>query len=120
MSSILKFLFRLYQWTVSPFLHVIGGPGCGCRYEPSCSHYAIQAIETHGAGRGSWLAMKRIFRCHPWGGFGFDPVPEKDSRLAFSFAPMRLVKVHTAFPQSKIENPERGFQPASSTKTKIL
>ena len=46
-----------------------------CRYHPSCSHYAIQAIRKYGAFRGSWLALKRLLRCHPWGGSGYDPVP---------------------------------------------
>ena len=48
-----------------------------CRYVPSCSQYAREAVETHGAMRGSWLAARRIARCHPWGGHGHDPVPEK-------------------------------------------
>jgi uncharacterized protein len=60
---------RLYQWTISPLL------GLNCRYAPSCSAYAIEAIATHGAGRGCWLALLRILRCHPWGGSGYDPVP---------------------------------------------
>jgi uncharacterized protein len=47
-----------------------------CRYWPSCSHYAVEAIERHGAARGGWLATRRICRCHPWGGHGVDPVPE--------------------------------------------
>ena len=46
-----------------------------CRYQPSCSAYAITALQRYGAARGSWLALKRIFRCHPWGGQGYDPVP---------------------------------------------
>lgn len=60
---------RLYQLAVSPLL------GQNCRFTPSCSAYAIGAIEAHGAGRGSVLALRRILRCHPWGGSGYDPVP---------------------------------------------
>ena len=51
-----------------------------CRFEPSCSAYAIEAIETHGPVTGSWLAAKRLCRCHPWGGDGYDPVPPLSSR----------------------------------------
>lgn len=47
-----------------------------CRYIPTCSVYAIEAVERHGAGRGSWLTVRRLCRCHPWGGYGADPVPE--------------------------------------------
>ncbi|HZV56156.1 MAG TPA: membrane protein insertion efficiency factor YidD [Sphingobium sp.] len=48
-----------------------------CRYMPSCSQYAIEAVERHGAIRGGWLALKRLLRCHPWGGHGYDPVPDR-------------------------------------------
>ena len=65
-------LIRLYQLTLSPWL---GNP---CRYEPTCSRYAAEAIERHGALRGVWLAAKRLGRCHPWGGSGYDPVPVFD------------------------------------------
>jgi uncharacterized protein len=65
---------RLYQLTLSPWL------GRRCRYEPTCSAYAAEAIERYGVGRGSWLAAKRIGRCHPWGGAGYDPVPTSDGR----------------------------------------
>jgi putative membrane protein insertion efficiency factor len=63
-------LIRLYQLTLSPWL------GRQCRYEPTCSNYAAEAVTRHGARRGVWLALKRIGRCHPWGRSGYDPVPE--------------------------------------------
>ncbi len=68
-------LVRAYQLLLSPILHALGGPGCGCRFQPNCSAYAIEAVRCHGAIRGLWLATKRILRCNPWGGHGFDPVP---------------------------------------------
>jgi uncharacterized protein len=64
-------LIRLYQRTVSRVLPP------ACRFEPTCSHYAAEAIERHGAWKGGWLAMKRLARCNPWGGSGYDPVPER-------------------------------------------
>lgn len=51
-----------------------------CRFDPSCSAYALEAIEAQGAVRGSWLAVRRLLRCHPWGGTGYDPVPERSKR----------------------------------------
>jgi putative membrane protein insertion efficiency factor len=66
---------RLYQVLISPLLASLFGPTAGCRYSPTCSCYAREAIQTHGAIRGSWLAAKRVCRCHPWGGSGQDPVP---------------------------------------------
>lgn len=65
---------RLYQWTLSPLLRAGFGPAC--RFEPSCSVYAAEAVQTHGARRGAGLAVRRLCRCHPWGGGGIDPVPE--------------------------------------------
>ncbi len=62
---------HLYRWTLSPFL------GRQCRFHPTCSAYALEAIECHGALKGWGLALRRILRCHPWGASGFDPVPEK-------------------------------------------
>ena len=62
-------LIRLYQWTISPLL------GRNCRFHPSCSQYALEAIERFGILRGSWLAVTRIGRCHPWHPGGYDPVP---------------------------------------------
>lgn len=63
------FLIRLYQKLLSPLL------GAQCRYTPTCSQYAIEAVRKHGALKGGWLAIKRIFSCAPWGGHGYDPVP---------------------------------------------
>jgi putative membrane protein insertion efficiency factor len=63
-------LITVYQNTVGPALPP------SCRYQPTCSYYAYQAIQRHGAVRGSWLALKRVLRCAPWGGSGYDPVPE--------------------------------------------
>ena len=60
---------RAYQVVISPWTPA------ACRYTPTCSSYAIEAIEKHGSGKGGWLALRRIGRCHPWGGSGFDPVP---------------------------------------------
>jgi putative membrane protein insertion efficiency factor len=69
MKRILLVLIRLYQLCVSPF------SGGQCRFYPSCSAYAAEAIDTHGALRGSWLALRRLLRCHPWHEGGVDPVP---------------------------------------------
>lgn len=65
-------LIKIYQTLISPLTPAT------CRYQPTCSHYAKEALEKHGIFRGGMLAIKRIFSCHPWGGSGYDPVPEKD------------------------------------------
>ncbi len=73
--NIIKKIFilpiRFYQVAISPLL------GPNCRYDPSCSHYMVGAIEEWGVIRGTWMGLKRIGRCHPWGGHGHDPVPKK-------------------------------------------
>jgi putative membrane protein insertion efficiency factor len=69
MAKLLQFLIRAYQLLLSPFL------GSHCRFTPTCSQYASEAIVRYGALRGSWLAIKRIGRCHPFCDGGYDPVP---------------------------------------------
>ena len=69
-----QIVIRAYQLLVAPVIPP------SCRYYPSCSHYAAEAIEQHGPWRGSGLALRRLLRCHPWGGSGYDPVRSKPSR----------------------------------------
>ena len=78
MTSMLRALLlasiKLYQLALSPLI------GARCRFAPSCSHYAAEAVARHGIRRGLALALHRIARCHPWGGSGFDPVPSPDGQ----------------------------------------
>jgi putative membrane protein insertion efficiency factor len=67
----LLFIIKLYQKAISPFLP------SSCRYQPTCSHYTKEALISHGLAKGSYLGIKRILSCHPWGGSGHDPVPKK-------------------------------------------
>lgn len=69
MKQLLILIFRGYQLLISPLL-----PNA-CRYAPTCSEYGIQAVRKYGALKGGWMAIKRILRCHPWGGHGYDPLP---------------------------------------------
>lgn len=69
LGRILIGVIRFYQMAVTPWTPA------SCRYTPTCSQYAVEGVETHGAVRGAWLAARRIARCHPWGGHGYDPVP---------------------------------------------
>ena len=78
MKPLIRLGIFFYQKVISPPLHFIAGPASGCRFSPTCSQYFLEAVEAHGAVRGSWLGIKRIARCHPWGGSGFDPVPLPD------------------------------------------
>mgnify|MGYP006279135165 FL=1 len=68
-KAVFLMMIRFYRAAVSPFTP------SSCRFTPTCSAYAQEAIEKHGAGKGGWLALRRIFRCHPFGGKGYDPVP---------------------------------------------
>lgn len=69
MRRVLIAIVRAYQYLLSPWW------GTQCRFTPTCSHYAIEALERHGALAGAWLALRRILRCHPWSAGGYDPVP---------------------------------------------
>lgn len=67
-------LVKFYQVAISPFFP------SSCRYSPTCSHYTLEALKKHGLFKGGGLAVKRIFSCHPWGGEGYDPVPDKKNK----------------------------------------
>ncbi|WP_372750400.1 membrane protein insertion efficiency factor YidD [Litorivivens sp.] len=73
MRIILVTVIRIYRYAISPLM------ASHCRFYPSCSQYALEAVETHGAAHGSWLATKRLCRCHPFTAGGFDPVPGSDT-----------------------------------------
>ncbi len=73
-AQLLRLFIAAYRLVLSPLL------GNNCRYLPSCSAYGYEAIGLHGAAKGSWLTLKRLCRCHPWGGTGFDPVPQSVPR----------------------------------------
>jgi putative membrane protein insertion efficiency factor len=70
------FLIRLYQKALSPAILAVLGPSARCRFTPSCSQYALEAVRLHGVLIGSWLALRRLLRCHPWGDYGWDPPPQ--------------------------------------------
>jgi putative membrane protein insertion efficiency factor len=85
-------VIRAYQLTISPAQTFLFGSTGGCRFTPTCSQYAMDAIRARGAVAGGWLAVKRICRCHPWGGCGHDPMRWTESRIQN--------------PESRIINPE--------------
>lgn len=74
MKNLLILFVKFYQKCLSPFCS-----GC-CRFRPTCSQYMIDALQTHGIVKGLYLGIKRILKCHPWGGSGYDPVPPKKPR----------------------------------------
>src|SRR5437899_3021848 len=83
-QHILILMLRMYRVTLSPVIVFLFGSSAACRFEPTCSRYATEAVKTHGAIRGGWLAAKRVCRCHPWGGSGEDPVPPKEFKVQSS------------------------------------
>ena len=86
MSFLLRIPIHLYRAILSPVLGALcGGTGCGCRFHPSCSAYALESLKTHGSLRGSIIALRRLSKCHPWGEGGFDPVPSPKSSATSAF-----------------------------------
>ncbi|MBC2603885.1 membrane protein insertion efficiency factor YidD [Puniceicoccus vermicola] len=77
MAFLLRCLIGFYRVVLTP-VRAMFGMHATCRYVPTCSEYADEAVRVHGAWKGGWLAICRICRCHPWGGHGWDPVPEAD------------------------------------------
>lgn len=71
LARIVALPVRAYRLLLSPWV------GHACRFQPTCSAYTLEALERHGALRGGWLTLRRIGRCHPWGGWGYDPVPPR-------------------------------------------
>jgi len=87
MLRLVRFFIRAYQCVVSPVFSSLGGAGSGCRFTPTCSAYFLEAVETFGIARGSWIGMKRLARCHPWGGAGYDPVAKPEDGEGCATAP---------------------------------
>ena len=82
MATLVKWAVRFYQRFLAPLLKWIstGSPsGATCRFHPTCSHYCLEAVDRFGTVKGLWLTIKRLARCHPWGGHGCDPVPSYQS-----------------------------------------
>lgn len=71
-TFILKAMIKVYRYIISPYLPA------NCRYHPTCSAYALEALNVHGPVKGSWLTIRRLGRCNPWGGHGYDPVPDNN------------------------------------------
>ncbi|WP_339382572.1 membrane protein insertion efficiency factor YidD [Pelagicoccus albus] len=88
----LIFLVRIYQWTLSPLKNALFGAAAGCRFSPTCSHYAIQCLRTLPVIKAVRLLVWRILRCHPWGGAGYDPVPKMVYREDSKGKPVKSLK----------------------------
>ena len=89
-SAFFLVLVRAYQLVLSPAKNVLLGPAGYCRFQPNCSEYAAQAVKMHGAVHGSWLAARRVCRCHPWGAHGADPVPAVKVGMSRCDVPVRV------------------------------
>jgi len=93
--SVLKKSIHVYHWLISPLL------GTRCRYAPSCSEYAIQALDLHGVRYGTMLTIRRLCQCHPWGGDGYDPVPENIIKTEAGRLPVKKIKIEV---ETELEN----------------
>ena len=92
MTALLVLLVRLYQWTLRPLI------GAQCRFAPSCSEYAVEALRVHGPARGCVLALRRILRCNPWHAGGWDPVPPDAAATPIPTTPRRRTAPATTPP----------------------
>src|ERR1043166_4678484 len=108
MLWLVRFFIRVYQCTLSPLLRLLCGPESGCRFTPSCSRYFLEAVETHGLRRGTWLGLKRLARCQPWGGCGYDPVPMRRDGESQAISPPRDELAVASL------TPLAGYRPAES------
>lgn len=106
MKWVLVALVRAYQVVVSPFL------GQTCRYYPSCSSYAVTALERHGVLRGGWLAVRRLLRCHPWSPGGVDHVPDAGPRRRHADLPARTTSAARPVPSPDTRAAAAGGPPS--------
>ena len=95
-KRILLAFLGFYRSWLSPAIHVLSP--WGCRYRPTCSEYAIEAVTLHGAGRGGWMALRRLLRCHPFARSGFDPVPLPDISTAHQHDCLTAPSLHDPLP----------------------
>src|ERR1043166_6332125 len=86
MLWLVRFFIRIYQCTLPPLFRLLCGPDSGCRFTPTCSAYFLEALEMHGIRHGTWLGLRRLLRCQPWGGCGYDPVPQHKALASSSSA----------------------------------
>nr|WP_082780702.1 membrane protein insertion efficiency factor YidD [Cephaloticoccus primus] len=125
-AALLLGLVRLYQLTLSPALPAIFGPACGCRFYPTCSHYASEALRTHGALYGTWLTLVRLLKCTPLHPGGLDPVPprpparRRNSRPTCSRIATNRAAATQAFATARGANEAAAPAAALTTSSKVL
>ena len=127
MKFILIGLVRLYQVVLAPLLRILNGGHGHCRHNPTCSRYAIEALQVHGAIKGTGLTVWRLLRCHPWGTHGYDPVPPSKSKIAdkkrsFSHEePCLCCSTETSFASQNNNSPtERTQETNESVRTRVI